>query len=73
MSYIMLYISVYGVYYVPVSTSGFDFDYDAVVRYDVSVTCTDGRLSSEEGHLMVYIQKNVPPEFTNLPGKYVKF
>lgn len=59
---------VYGIYYVPVSGTSFDFDYDTVVRYDISVTCTDERKQSEIGHLMVYVLKNTPPEFTNLPG-----
>ncbi|CAG2249010.1 unnamed protein product [Mytilus edulis] len=43
-------------------------DYDNVVIY---VTCTDGMQPSDEGHLMVYVIKNIPPEFTDLPREEI--
>jgi hypothetical protein len=54
-----------------VSSTSFDFDYDSTVGYDITVTCTDGRVSSEAGHLMVYILKNTPPQFTQKLGRTV--
>ncbi|CAG2188189.1 unnamed protein product [Mytilus edulis] len=60
----------YGIYYVYIPRNR-SLDYDSVVRYDVSVTCTDGRQPSDEGHLMVYVIKNIPPEFTDLPREEI--
>ncbi|XP_071141854.1 cadherin-87A-like [Mytilus edulis] len=60
----------YGIYYVYIPRNR-SLDYDSVVRYDVSVTCIDGRQPSDEGHLMVYVIKNIPPEFTDLPREEI--
>lgn len=55
--------TVWGIY----TKSGAVFDYNTVSEFDLDIECEDDR-DLVHGTFTVYLQKNQPPEVTNLPS-----
>ena len=57
--------------YLPVQSSTWRFDADAVASYTITVTCDDGKTGGTATRTSIIgLTPNVAPSITNIPGRY---
>ncbi|CAG2217631.1 unnamed protein product [Mytilus edulis] len=56
--------SDYGIYIQPNPS----LDYNSIKKYDLFISCDDGKNQASTGYFFVHIEKNHPPLFINLPA-----